>query len=217
MADKNTANDRGSMIQAACIVAGNGIGSGVMAIPYFVMRAGILGGVLAFVLAYIVSVLMHLMIAELMLHEDNVSDILGVFNTYLFKGGIGKVLRIVFFVILVVVLEANLAAYISGASDIIVTLLPVSEAVIKTAFYIIAALVVLLGLKAVAAGEGVTVMLMAVILITAIVFSLANINDNVSIGSWGGLKDAAALFSMIMFSFSAIFAVPPLRLTTPGL
>ena len=208
MADKNTANDRGSMIQAACIVAGNGIGSGVMAIPYFVMRAGILGGVLAFVLAYIVSVLMHLMIAELMLHEDNVSDILGVFNTYLFKGGIGKVLRIVFFVILVVVLEANLAAYISGASDIIVTLLPVSPAVVKTAFYIFAALVVLLGLKAVAAGEGVTVMLMAVILITAIVFSLANINDNVSIGSWGGLKDAAALFSMIMFSFSAIFAVP---------
>ena len=179
MADKNTANDRGSMIQAACIVAGNGIGSGVMAIPYFVMHAGILGGVLAFVLAYIVSVLMHLMIAELMLHEDNVSDILGVFNTYLFKGGIGKVLRIVFFVILVVVLEANLAAYISGASDIIVTLLPVSEAVIKTAFYMFAALVVLLGLKAVAAGEGVTVMLMAVILITA-----------------------------IMFSFSAIFAVP---------
>ena len=60
MADKNTANDRGSVIQAACIVAGNGIGSGVMAIPYFVMRAGILGGVLAFVLAVLTFIIISL-------------------------------------------------------------------------------------------------------------------------------------------------------------
>ncbi|MCR5357608.1 MAG: hypothetical protein K6E63_09450 [Lachnospiraceae bacterium] len=193
---------------AACIVAGNGIGSGVMAIPYFVVRAGIVGGVLAFLLAYLVSVLMHLMIAELMLHEDNVSDILGVFNTYLFKGRAGGALRLLFFVILVVVLEANLAAYISGAADIITPLIAVKGAVIRIVFYVVAALVVLLGLKAVAAGEGVTVILMTAILVTAVVFSAANINADAGMVISGSLKGFAALFSMIMFSFSAIFAVP---------
>ncbi len=207
MGDMTGKRDRGQVIPAACIVAGNGIGSGVMAIPYFVSRAGVAGGIIAFAFAYIVSVLMHFMIAELMLREDNVSDIVGVFERYLFKGRVGKFLKILFFVILVIVLEANLAAYISGAADIITPLIPVSAAVIKIAFYVVAALVVLLGLKAVATGESVSVLFMAAILLLAVIFSVANIKSDISITAFGDVAAVAALYSMIMFSFSAIFAV----------
>ena len=57
-------NKKNSVFAAACLVAGNGIGSGVMAIPFFVQKAGILGGVIAFLLSFTVTVLLHLMIAE---------------------------------------------------------------------------------------------------------------------------------------------------------
>ena len=86
-----------SVFKAAAVVAGNGIGSGVMAIPYYISYTGIAGGVTAFAAAYLVSVLMHLMIAEMVLHTGDTADILAVFNKYLFKGRKGKILRPAFF------------------------------------------------------------------------------------------------------------------------
>ena len=44
-----------SIFEASSIIAGSGIGSGVMTIPYFVEHAGIVGGIVAFVLAYAVE------------------------------------------------------------------------------------------------------------------------------------------------------------------
>ena len=51
-----TRTGRNSTFSAAAIVAGNGIGSGVMAIPYFVSKAGIAGGILAFLFAYAIII-----------------------------------------------------------------------------------------------------------------------------------------------------------------
>lgn len=200
-----------SVFSASAIIAGNGIGSGVMAIPYFISRAGIIGGITAFAVSYLVSVLLHLMIAEIMLQTNDTEDILGAFNNYLFKGRFKNVLRISFFVIMVVVLETTLAGYISGASSILTELFPNlnAEPVFKTAFYLIAAVTVLLGLRAICISEKVSVSVMGAILAIAIVLSFMNINPDVSIGWLGGnLEVWAATFSMIMFSFSAIFAVP---------
>ena len=55
-----------TVFTAAAIVAGNGIGSGVMAIPYFVSKVGVIGGIIAFAAAYTVSALLHLMIAQIL-------------------------------------------------------------------------------------------------------------------------------------------------------
>ncbi len=202
-----------TVFTAAAIVAGNGIGSGVMAIPYFVSKAGVTGGVIAFIAAYIISALLHLMIAQIMLTMGETSDILGAFNVYLFRGRFKNVFRIAFFIIMIVVLETNLAAYITGASAIMADFLPdVSEKLLGTIFFILAAVVVLLGLRAVAIGENVTVSIMATILVAALFFSFRNINPSVTIEPTGfdaaGLMRLAATYSMIMFSFSAIFAVP---------
>ena len=41
-----------SVYKAAAVVAGNGIGSGVMAIPYYVLHAGTFGGMAAFLAAF---------------------------------------------------------------------------------------------------------------------------------------------------------------------
>ena len=83
-----------TVFTAAAIVAGNGIGSGVMAIPYFVSKVGVLGGAIAFLTAYIISVLLHLMIARIMLTMGETLDILGAFNVYLFRGRFKNVFKI---------------------------------------------------------------------------------------------------------------------------
>jgi len=202
-----------TVFTAAAIVAGNGIGSGVMAIPYFVSKVGVAGGIIAFAAAYVISVLLHLMIAQILFLTGDTADILSAFDTYLFKGKLKNVLKIGFFIIMVVVLETNLAAYISGAATILSELFPnVPLKVFGAAFYILAAAIVLLGLHAICISENITVSIMGAILIAALVISCRHINPTPSIGGLGfnlsALGGLAATYSMIMFSFSAIFAVP---------
>jgi amino acid permease len=148
------------------------------------------------------------MIAEMILHTEDAADILGVFNKFLFKGRAGKFFRIVFFILLVAVLIANLSAYISGASEIFTSLLPVSETVIKIIFFVIAAVVVFAGLAAVCTGEAVSVSLMALLLVFMGIFSVLHIKKGITIPVLGSASEWMAAYGMIMFSFSAIFAVP---------
>lgn len=202
-----------SVFTAAAIVAGNGIGSGVMAIPYFVSKVGPEGGVIAFAAAYFISVLLHLMIAQILLCTGDTADILSAFDLYLFKGKLKNVLKIAFFIIMVIVLETNLAAYITGASSILTEFFPgIPEKALGAVFFALAAIVVLLGLRVISIGENVTVSVMGLILVAAVVFSVKNINPDFNAGSMGfdlkGMAGLAATYSMIMYSFSAIFAVP---------
>ncbi|MBQ7588474.1 MAG: hypothetical protein IJT37_10685 [Lachnospiraceae bacterium] len=204
-----------SVYKAAAVVAGNGIGSGVMAIPYYVLHAGTFGGMAAFAAAYIVSMLMHFMIATMVLRtmgadeeHSGKADILDIFNRYLFKGRAGMILRFAFFALLVVVLTANLSAYISGAAQIFTQLLPVNGTAVKVIFFVAAAFVILAGLGAVCTTEAVTVSVMVVILLLMLVFSVLHIRESAELPLYGGFKEWAAAYSMIMFSFSAIFAVP---------
>ena len=204
----------GSVFTAAAIVAGNGIGSGVMAIPYFVSRVGAVSGIMAFLAAYVVSVLLHLMIAQIMINTGDTADILSSFNTYLFKGRFKNVYKIAFFIIMAVVLVTNLAAYIAGATDILAVFFPnVPHIILGIVFYALAAVLVLLGLRAISIGEKYTVSAMGVILLVALIISIRNVNPDFSFSAFGGKEISAAggfaaTFSMIMFSFSAIFAVP---------
>ena len=201
-----------SVFTAAAIVAGNGIGSGVMAIPYFFNKAGIVGGFSAFAASYLVSVCLHLMIAQILLTTGDTADILGAFNRFLFRGRFRNVWQISFFVIMVIVLETNLAAYISGASSVTAELLPdIPEKLTGILFYVIAAIVVLFGLHAVCISEKTSVSAMGIIVLAAVFFSVTKANHSLPVGFAAGKSPVrvwAATFSMIMFSFSAIFAVP---------
>ena len=199
---------RKSVFGASSIVAGSGIGSGVMTIPYFVEHSGIIGGLVAFTTAYIVSVILHLMIAEIMLQMNETADILAAFNKYLFTGRLKYFLKYLFFAVMVVVLETNLAAYISGASDIINGLIHAPAFIIEVTFYFLAAIVVLYGLKSVSISEKVSVTFMGVLLLAATIISFGNVNKSASISAFGGIAPSVACFGMIMFSFSAIFSVP---------
>ena len=116
-------------------------------------------------------------------------------------------LTVVFFVLMALILCTNLAAYISGAEEIAVELLPVSGLVAKLIFYIAAAAVVLFGLKAVGVSEKIAV---AVIFVLIGILAVASLfAEHHEIVMFGGTTQAAlAYFGMAMFAMSAFFSVP---------
>ncbi|MBQ4267665.1 MAG: hypothetical protein IJB93_05685 [Clostridia bacterium] len=193
--------------QSACIITGYGVGGGIMAMPYLAEKNGILMALAILVLSFIVNLIIHLMIADISIKSGGKSQIVEVFSKYLFTGKYQKPVTLLFFVIMALVMFTNLAAYISGAAEIISDLIGVPMLVSKLIFYIVAAIVVLFGLKAVGLSETVAVSVIFAVVGVLGVFSLFNINNPLYFGI-GKPNHILAFFGMAMLAFSAFFSVP---------
>lgn len=193
--------------EAACIITGYGIGGGVLAMPYLVAKNGLLVSLVILIAAFAASWTLHMMIAEVSVKCGDGTQIVSVFSRFLFKGKAKMPLTILFFVLMAIVLVTNLTAYIAGAAEVLAGFLPFSVTIAKIIFYILAASVVLFGLKAVGVSEKIAV---------AVIFVLIGV---LSIASFfapahpmplkaGGVSDVLSFFGMAMFSFSAFFSIP---------
>ena len=142
--------------QAACIITGYGVGSGIMTLPYLVNRAGIISCIVILLIAFFFSYCMHMMLAEMIIGSGRDAQIVTMFKKFLFKGKFARVLTAVFFALTVVVLIANLAAYIAGGAEILQAA-GLSPMAAKLVFYAIAASVVLFGLKVLGMSESISI------------------------------------------------------------
>ena len=193
--------------EAACIITGYGIGAGVLSMPYMAARNGLILSTLILILSLLASYVLHLMIAEIALKEGNGGQIISCLNRFLFRGKTKQVLTVIFFVLMAVILVTNLAAYISGAEEIIVGLLPIPSIAAKLLFYVVAASVVLFGLKAVGVSEKIAVTVIFALIAALAAASLLNIRNSLSMSA-GSLNDALAYYGLAMFAMSAFFSVP---------
>ncbi len=194
--------------QAACIITGYGIGGGVLAMPYLASKIGFGVAMIVLVLAFAASYVLHLMIADTSLKCGEGSQVVTIFSRFLFKGKAKTVLTVAFFILMAVVLISNLAAYVSGAADEIVAIFPGMPLIVaKIIFYILAASVVMFGLRAVAISEEIMVVVIFIIIGVLIVASMFNINNPLPM-DMGAPKEMLAYFGMAMFAFSAFFSVP---------
>ena len=196
-----------TVAESACIITGYGIGGGVMAMPYLAQKNGVVVSLLILAAAFGASFVLHVMIAELAVKSGGGSQIIEVFSRYLFQGKYQKVLTAGFFVIMALVLFTNLAAYISGAAEIISELLGISLWLSRLLFYAAAASVVLFGLKAVGISEKLAVTVIFLLVGVLAFFSLAHINNPLPVRA-GRVTEGLAYFGMAMFAFSAFFSVP---------
>lgn len=203
----NTEKKQLTTWEAACIITGYGIGAGVLSMPYMAARNGLLLSTVILVAALLASYVLHMMIAEIALKEESGGQIISCLNRFLFRGKWKKPLTILFFVLMAVILVTNLAAYISGAEEVIVGLIPMPSFAAKLLFYVVAAAVVLFGLKAVGISEKIAVAIIFGLIGILAVASLLNIHNKVSISA-GTVNDALAYYGMAMFSMSAFFSVP---------
>ncbi len=196
-----------SVWESACIITGYGIGGGVMAMPYLAEKNGMLMSLLILAAAFFASFILHIMIAELALKSGKGAQIVQVFAKYLFVGKLKKVLTLLFFILMALVLFTNLAAYISGAAEIISALLPVSLTVSKLLFYVFAASVVVFGLKVLGISEKIAIGVIFGLVAILAAASFTRIHHPLSLSA-GTVNQGLAFFGMSMFAFSAFFSIP---------
>lgn len=192
--------------ESLMLVAGAGIGTGILTIPYAISKIGMLGTILALVIAYAVSAVMYLMIADLTLHSKKSAELLGILQEHLFYGKNGKILTTIFFIVLVVLLLENLVVYILCAENVMTGLVPLDENVAKVIFYLIATSVIFFGMKGVGIGEKFSVTLIGIVVLVLIVLSLFYPKNSLHMG-FGEPQLIFALYGLFMFAFSAIFSV----------
>ncbi len=192
--------------ESACIITGYGVGGGVLSMPYLTERIGVVMALVVLLLSLLASYVLHLMIADLALKSEG-GQIISCLNRFLFRGKAKTVLTIIFFVLMAINLCVNLAAYISGAEEILVELLGIPPLVAKLLFYAAAASVVLFGLKAVGLSEkyavGAIFVLVAVLAVASFTAELKPLPF-----AFGNANDTLAFFGMSMFAFAAFFSVP---------
>lgn len=193
--------------EAACIITGYGVGGGVMAMPYLAAKNGLVVSLGILAAALLASFVLHTMIAEMTVKSGAGAQITGAFSKYLFTGKFKKGLTMGFFLIMSLVLFTNLAAYISGAAEILSELLGIPMVWARILFYLGAASVVLFGLKAVGVSEKLAVGVIFAIVALLAVFSLFHIQNPLPLKP-GALTDGLAYFGMAMFAFLAFFSVP---------
>ena len=223
--------------QAASIVAGYGIGGGVLALPYLVSLNGIFIAIVVLLVAYFFSLLLHLMIAELAAGDGSGRQIVELLDRYLFTGRGGKTLTWLMFVLMGLAFLANLAAYVAGGREVFAAL-GLGAAAGSILFYAMAAVVAALGLKALGRAESGAIAGMIVVFVVLAGMTVARIagwTGAAALGSAGGAATSArgsltevgssvnalsraaaapslnrilALYGMSMFSFAAFFSVP---------
>lgn len=193
--------------EAACIITGYGVGGGVLSMPYLAEKAGLLLSFVILVISLLASYILHLMIADLALKGSEGGQIIACLSQFLFRGKLKKLLTTLFFVLMVLILFTNLAAYISGAEEIIVGFLPIPSVVATLMFYVIAASVVLFGLKAVGVSEKISVAVIFGLIIALAVASFF-VPSHVLPLAGGSANGALAFYGMAMFAMAAFFSVP---------
>ena len=193
--------------EAACIITGYGVGGGVLSMPYLAEKTGLLWSFAILILALLASYILHLMIADLALKVSEGGQIIACLSQFLFRGKLKKFLTTLFFVLMTLILFTNLAAYITGSKEIIVGLLPISSVVATLIFYVVAASVVLFGLKAVGVSEKISVAIIFGLILTLAVASFFAPPHVLPLAG-GSVNGALAFYGMAMFAMSAFFSVP---------
>ena len=195
-----------TFIEATMLVAGAGIGTGILTIPYAINQIGIWGTLTAVVAAYGVSVFLYLIIADLTLNSKESAGLLEILREHLLFGKHEKGLTAVFFVILTLLLLENLVVYIMCAADVLVALFEIDINLAKVVFYLLASLVIFFGIKGVGIGEKFSVTLIGSVIAILTVLALAAPRKSFSI-SFGEPHLVFAVYGLFMFAFSAIFSI----------
>lgn len=198
-----------TFLEAASIVAGYGIGGGIMAVPYLASLAGWASLLVVSVLSYFVSLLLHLMIVEMMMRDDKRDQVVELLNEYLFRGRFGPFFTWAFFGLCVLAFFGTLTVYLVGSGEIFKETLHFPLWAGEVIFYVVAAGVAFFGLKAVGLSEkfGVTAIVLVVIVLVAVTLVKLPFSFE-GVKAVGEFKPILALYGMVMFSLFAFFSVP---------
>lgn len=195
-----------SNLEGMLLIAGSGIGTGILTLPYAIKNIGFSGAIIAMLFAYFISTIIYLMICELTRNSKNSKELVGILNEHLFNCKHGKILSIIFFIFIILMILENLIVYIICASELMNQLLGFPILLSRILFYIIATIIILCGIRGISNGEKVSVSLITIVIITLLVLSIFNINNPIKL-SFGAPLKVLAVYGLFMFAFSSIFSL----------
>lgn len=201
-----TSESRLTFSEAASIIVGHGVGSGILAVPYLASRNRWYDFLWILVLAYGINLIMHFMIAELS-YNNNGAQFIKCFENELFTGKMKTIATWIAFGFLGFSVLVNVSGFISGAAAVFSAWfsLPVSIGMIL--YYILAASVVYIGMKFVGICEKIAVFSMVGVI--GILFIATLLSDLSPLPTrFVAANNVMALYSMAAFSLSAVMSVP---------
>ena len=193
--------------EATSLMVGAGVGAGVMAVPYLAEKVGLVGLALILPVAWAASALVHLMLAEVLFRTGRDMQIVELMRLYVLRGRVGQVVLWSVFALLSLAFLANLAAYVSGAGEIVADLVAIHPRVAEVLVYVVSAGVVFFGLKAVGIAERFGAVVL-VSFIAAIGVGAAGVPFSVPAPSAPSATGWLALYGMVMYAYWTFYSVP---------
>ena len=164
--------------ESVMLVAGAGIGTGILTIPYAISKIGVLGTLTALAVAYAVSALMYLIIADLARNSEKPEELLAILDEHLFGGKGRRVLNTVFLILLVLLLLENLVVYILCAGNVLSDLIGMDGTAAQVIFYVSASAVIVFGIKGMGIGEKLSMLLIGSAVLVLMLLSFFNVKGS---------------------------------------
>ena len=192
--------------EATSIIIGHGVGAGILSVPFIASRNSIGDLVWIMALVYCINLLLHLMIAELSLHNGG-AQFIKCFENDLFIGRGRRPLTFAAFVLLGLSVVINVSGFITGGGAVLVSWLGLPAWAAMTVFYIAAAAVVFFGMKLVGIFEKFAVISMAAVIGILVIAGIRSGSAGFE-GERIAWTNVMALYSMVSFSLSAVMSAP---------
>ena len=205
MAGTINSEARLSTFEAISMIVGNSIGTGIIAVPYLATKNSMLDVIWMVAIAYIVNVILHLIIAELSYNNGGV-QLVKSFEGELFTGRMKKVFSWIMFIVYGLAIMIGVSGNINGGAQIFVNWFNIPLWAAQLIYYVIAGIVVFIGMKAVGIAQKYAV---AVLMVIVAVMTIGTFMHpvNALYTAPFHLNNLIALYSMVVFATSANQAV----------
>ena len=195
-----------TFFEATSIIVGHGVGAGILSVPFLASRNNWKDLLWIIAVAYLINLVMHYMIAELSYNNQG-AQFIKCFEKELFVGKFKTVATWGAFVLLGISVILNVSGFIVGAAAVFHAWFGLPNWVGMILYYVLAASVVLFGMKLVGICEKISVgSMIAVIGVLFVATLLSEISPLPA--KFIATSNLVALYSMISFSLSAVMSVP---------
>ena len=168
---------------------------------------GLVGLALILPIAWAASSLVHLMLAEVLFRTGRDMQIVELMRLYVLRGRIGRWLLWTVFALLSIAFLANLAAYVSGAGEIVAELTGIHRRLAELLVYAVSAGVVFFGLKAVGIAERFGAVVL-VAFVAAIGIGAIGRPLSPPLAPASSPSEWLALYGMVMYAYWTFYSVP---------
>lgn len=200
-----------NMIGAIAALIGTIIGAGVLGIPYTFAKSGILLGLCNLIFVGGVVLLMNLMLGEVTLRTHKSRMLPKLAERFLGKAG-----KNIMLISLFAVIWGAMIAYLIGVGDSLAAIAGVNNIlgfnaslIFSLIFFVMAALLVYLGLRAVTRGEMILAGTTVIVILVLCMFCFSKASfSNLSLVKWSGLF---LPYGVILFATHGTETIPEMR------